>query len=132
MPGDIPGITAKEVSQLFAYHGEAPAFTIVPANGGRGTNAVLMTPSNAVPLAFGNDSFLPHLAAARRLGIEPTILPMHGIGLDIDNFQDLVQFMQTPSRTRTWAFLATHGLVQPENAEQVFPGKAGEYLLKGT
>ena len=42
-----------------------------------------------MPLRFGDDSFLPHLAAARALGIEPTIVKLPGIGLDIDQPADL-------------------------------------------
>ena len=113
VPGDIPLITADEVACLFAAHGEAPAFSIVPAHDRRGSNAILMTPPDAVPLAFGNDSFLPHLDAARQLGIEPAIVPLPGIGLDIDNGPDLALLMRTPSPTRTWAFLAARGLVAP-------------------
>jgi 2-phospho-L-lactate guanylyltransferase len=109
VPGDIPGVTDNEVSRLIAVHRDAPAFSIVPAHDRRGSNAIMMTPPDAVPLTFGDDSFLPHLEAARRLGIEPTIVALPGIGLDVDNFQDLVLFMQSPSPTRSWAFLAAHG-----------------------
>ena len=116
VPGDIPLITADEVARVFAAHGEAPAFSIVPAHDRRGSNAILMTPPDAVPLAFGNDSFLPHLDAARRLGIEPAIVPLPGIGLDIDNGPDLALLMQRPSPTHTWAFLAARGLVAPFRA----------------
>ena len=108
--GDIPCVTADEVSRLFAAHGQAPAFSIVPAHDRRGSNAILMTPPDAVPLAFGNDSFLPHLEAARRLGIEPSVVPMPGIGLDIDNSSDLALLLQRPLPTRSWAFLAAQGL----------------------
>ncbi|MBV9756927.1 MAG: 2-phospho-L-lactate guanylyltransferase, partial [Alphaproteobacteria bacterium] len=61
VPGDIPLIGAAEVAAILAAHRLAPAFTIVPAHDGRGSNAVLCSPPDAVPLAFGNDSFLPHL-----------------------------------------------------------------------
>ena len=96
VPGDIPLITPEEVSRVLAAHGEAPAFSIVPAHDRRGSNAILMTPPDAVPLAFGDDSFLPHLAAARRRGVEPAILPLPGIGLDIDNDRDLALLLRTP------------------------------------
>jgi 2-phospho-L-lactate guanylyltransferase len=113
VPGDIPLITSDEVSRLLNAHGEGPAFSIVPAHDGRGSNAILMTPPDAVPLAFGDDSFLPHLDTARRRGIEPVIVPMAGIGLDIDSGPDLALFMQTPSSTHSWAFIAAQGLVAP-------------------
>jgi 2-phospho-L-lactate guanylyltransferase len=91
----------------------------VPAHDRRGSNAILMTPADAVPLAFGDDSFLPHLDAARRLGIEPVIVPMPGIGLDIDNGHDLALLMQAPSPTRSWAFMAAQGLVAPFRSDRV-------------
>ena len=111
VPGDIPLATAAEVQLLVEGHAEAPAFSIVPAHDDRGSNAVVMTPMMAVPLAFGNDSFEPHVAAARRQGIEPRIVRMAGIGLDVDHPDDLTSFMAAPSPTRTWAFLAEQGLV---------------------
>jgi 2-phospho-L-lactate guanylyltransferase len=80
-------------------------FVIVPAHDERGSNAILCAPPDLVPLTFGDDSFLPHLAAARKHGIEPKIVRIAGIGLDIDNPQDLAMFMRKPSNTRTFALL---------------------------
>ncbi|MCL2428032.1 MAG: 2-phospho-L-lactate guanylyltransferase, partial [Alphaproteobacteria bacterium] len=74
VPGDIPRITPAEVETVLAEHRPAPAFTIAAAHDERGSNAVLLTPPACVPLQFGDDSFLPHLDAARRQNIEPTIL----------------------------------------------------------
>jgi hypothetical protein len=63
LPGDMPLVTASEIEQLIAAHGPAPAFTIAPAHDDLGSNAILMSPPQAVPLRFGEDSFFPHLAA---------------------------------------------------------------------
>ncbi len=71
-----------------------------------GSNAILMSPPDAVPLRFGDDSFRPHLAAARAAGIEPTIVHLPGIALDIDNPADLAHFSQVGSRTRAGLWLA--------------------------
>ena len=67
----------------------APAFTIVPARDDLGSNAVLCTPADAVPLRFGDNSFFPHLAAARAHGIEPNVVRLPRIALDIDTPDDL-------------------------------------------
>jgi 2-phospho-L-lactate guanylyltransferase len=113
VPADIPLITAAEITQLLAGHRSGGGFSIVPAHDGRGSNAIVMTPPVAMKLAFGNDSFVPHVAAARLAGIEPRILSLPGIALDIDTPEDLAVFMRTPSPTRAWAFLAAAGLVEP-------------------
>ena len=71
-----------------------------------------LSPPDAVPLRFGEDSFFPHLAAARARGIEPLVVRHPGIGMDIDNPVDLVTFLNmSPSvRTRTLAFLEQSGV----------------------
>jgi 2-phospho-L-lactate guanylyltransferase len=89
LPGDIPRVTAAEIAAVIAARRPAPSLTIVPAHDERGSNAVLCSPPIVMPLRFGDDSFLPHLAAARALGIEPTIVKLPGIGLDIDQPQDV-------------------------------------------
>jgi 2-phospho-L-lactate guanylyltransferase len=106
IPGDLPLVTAAEVGQLIDAHGLAPAFTIAPAHDDQGSNAILMSPPNAVPLRFGEDSFFPHLAAARACGIEPCVVRLPGIAFDIDNPQDLHHFARLGSRTRAGRFLA--------------------------
>jgi 2-phospho-L-lactate/phosphoenolpyruvate guanylyltransferase len=103
LPGDIPRITAAEIAALRAAHRPAPAFTIAPAHDERGSNAILMSPPDAVPLHFGDNSFFPHLDAARRQGIEPVILNLAGIALDIDNPEDVPALLAVTPRMRTRA-----------------------------
>lgn len=114
VPGDVPLISAAEVRAVLTAHRPAPSFTIVPAHDRRGSNAVLCSPPDAVPLRFGDDSFHPHVAAARRAGIEPTILPLPGIGLDIDRPEDLARLARTylPRRVGTLAWLDAAGLAE--------------------
>jgi 2-phospho-L-lactate guanylyltransferase len=100
VPGDIPLLEARDVSELLAAHDRAPAFTIVPAHDQGGSNAVLCSPPDLVPLRFGENSFFAHLAAARSRGIEPRIVPLARVGLDVDTPDDLARFLSVPSRTR--------------------------------
>jgi 2-phospho-L-lactate guanylyltransferase len=113
MPADIPLASIDEIAWLIDEHGPAPAFTIVPAHDRRGSNAILCSPPDLVPLAFGNDSFPDHLASARVLGIEPRIVPMPGIGLDVDNPPDLAEFLRQPSRTHAWDYAVAQGIATP-------------------
>jgi 2-phospho-L-lactate/phosphoenolpyruvate guanylyltransferase len=105
VPGDIPLVTADEIEAILNAHRPSPAFTIVPSHDERGSNAILVSPPDAVPLRFGEDSFFPHLRAAEALGILPTVLRLPGVALDIDNPADLDRFLQMPAATRTRAFL---------------------------
>lgn len=108
LPGDLPLITTDEIEQLIAVHRPAPSFTIAPAHDERGSNAIMMSPPLAMPLRFGEDSYFPHLAAARACGIEPQVLRLPGIAFDIDNPQDLHHFAQLGSATRAGALVAAH------------------------
>ena len=107
LPGDIPNISTSEVKALLRAHRQAPAFTIAPSHDELGSNAVACSPVDAVPLRFGSDSYFPHLAAARRAGIEPTVLRLPGIAMDIDTPEDLARFMRLEPRvpTRALAYL---------------------------
>jgi 2-phospho-L-lactate guanylyltransferase len=106
LPGDIPLVTPSEIAQLLAAHLPAPSFTIVPSHDEQGSNAVACSPPGAVPLRFGEDSFYPHLRAAEACGIQPTVLHLPGIALDIDNPEDVLSFMRIDSPTRARAVFA--------------------------
>ena len=112
VPGDIPRLTAAEIDTVISSCPASPAFTIVPAHDELGSNAVLCAPPFAVPLRFGDDSYFPHLIAARRQVIEPTIVRLPGIGLDMDHPADLRAFTAKRPRmpTRTLALLEAFGL----------------------
>jgi len=114
MPGDIPRLSSTEIALTLAAHRAAPAFTIVPAHDDLGSNMIVCSPPNVVPLRFGEDSFYPHLDAARDCGIDPLIVRQPGIGMDIDNPVDLVSFlrMSPPIPTRTFAFLEQSGIAR--------------------
>jgi 2-phospho-L-lactate/phosphoenolpyruvate guanylyltransferase len=116
MPGDIPLVSADEISLLLAVRREAPSFTIVPSHDDFGSNAVLVCPPTAVPLTFGDDSFYPHLRTAQAHGIKPLIVRQRGISLDIDRPEDISAFAQLRTQTRAQAFLERHGLTQSEHA----------------
>jgi 2-phospho-L-lactate guanylyltransferase len=115
LPGDVPAATAAEIEAVLAAHDPREAgrgFTIAPAHDEKGSNAVLLSPPDAVPLRFGDDSYFPHLDAARRAGLEPAIVRAPGIAMDIDHPADLAAFLRlAESRgTRTRAFLEESGI----------------------
>jgi 2-phospho-L-lactate/phosphoenolpyruvate guanylyltransferase len=110
VPGDIPLVTPDDISQLLSAHAAGAGFTIAPAHDDQGSNAVLCTPANAVPLRFGDNSFFPHLAAARAHGIEPRVVRLPGIALDIDTPEDLSRFLAKPSQTNSYTLLDRWGV----------------------
>ncbi len=121
LPGDIPLLHASEVEAVLAAMPERGS-VLVPAGDGRGTNAVLRRPCSLFPLRFGNDSFLPHHAAARATATKCVVLDnaaLPGIALDIDRPADLAQMLALPIRTRSQRLLCDWDL--PERLR----GRAG-------
>jgi 2-phospho-L-lactate/phosphoenolpyruvate guanylyltransferase len=100
IPGDVPLIQSWELQKVLEA---APieGTVLVPAADGRGTNAAFRRPSGLFPLRFGNDSFKPHLAAARATGKPCVVLSLAGIALDIDSPSDLQQLTVAPGETRS-------------------------------
>ena len=112
MPGDIPATRGNEIDAVLSAHLAAPSFTISPAHDDLGSNAVVCSPPESVPLRFGDNSYFPHLDAARQQGIEPTVIRQPGIAMDIDHPVDLALFLRLPqsSGTRTRALLEELGV----------------------
>jgi len=90
IPADIPLIDSSELQKIVdsAPHLQGGA-VLVPDTAGRGTNAAWRSPGDLFPLRFGNDSFLPHLAAARATGLPCVVLRLPGIARDVDRPEDL-------------------------------------------
>jgi len=108
VPGDIPLITSAELhAVLDAAPPEGAVF--VPAYDRRGSNCILRRPASIIPLRFGNDSFLPHCEAMKLTGKELVILEMPGIGLDIDNPQELELLVAREGNTYAQRLLQSWG-----------------------
>jgi 2-phospho-L-lactate guanylyltransferase len=105
LPGDIPLITVDEVEAILAAAPDSFGAVLAPSASGRGSNAVLRRPADLFPLRFGNDSFQPHLAAARATGQPVTVLQLPGIGLDVDDPADLVALLMAEGDTRAQRLL---------------------------
>ena len=53
LPGDIPAVRASEIDAVLSAHLAAPSFTISPAHDDLGSNAVVCSQPESVPLRFG-------------------------------------------------------------------------------
>jgi 2-phospho-L-lactate/phosphoenolpyruvate guanylyltransferase len=100
IPGDIPLIQVSELEKIMDAAPKAGS-VLVPSGDRRGSNAVFRRPAGLFPLRFGNDSFQPHLAAARATGKSCVVLSLPGIGLDVDNPDDLRALAAAPGETRS-------------------------------
>jgi 2-phospho-L-lactate/phosphoenolpyruvate guanylyltransferase len=105
IPGDVPLVTANEIQTVTRAADAGRTAVFVPSRSGFGTNAALLTPPDVMPLKFGEPSFANHLAAARERAIEPTVLGLPGLGLDIDGPDDLPALVAEGGHTRSGRLL---------------------------
>ena len=95
IPADVPLIESSELQQIVDCAAQTENFAmtggavLVPDAAGRGTNAVWRSPADLFPLRFGNDSFVPHRAAAQATGLPCAVLELPGIACDVDRPGDL-------------------------------------------
>ncbi len=118
IPADIPLIAAEELRNILAA-APAEGTVLVPAADGRGTNAVLRSPTALFPLRFGNDSFLPHRRAAEGTGKPLVILELPGIALDVDRPADLDELLARPGDRRSQRLLRAWNIAERRKAAHI-------------
>jgi 2-phospho-L-lactate guanylyltransferase len=91
VPVDLPGITADAVRELIETDAPLYGIAIVSTVDG-GTGALLLTPPNIIPPAFGPDSFARHLMLARLEGVRAEEVDSPAFALDLDTPDDLQRF----------------------------------------
>jgi 2-phospho-L-lactate/phosphoenolpyruvate guanylyltransferase len=100
VPADIPLIEASELQKIVDA-APAAGVVLVPDAAGRGTNAAWRSPSDLFPLRFGNDSFLPHKAAAKATGLPCVVLELASIARDVDRSEDLCELAAASGERRS-------------------------------
>jgi 2-phospho-L-lactate/phosphoenolpyruvate guanylyltransferase len=109
VPADIPLIEASELQKIVdvaPIHGAV----LVPDAAGRGTNAAWRSPSDLFPLRFGNDSFLPHKAAAKATGLPCVVLELPSIARDVDRPEDLYELAAASGERRSQRLMRSWNL----------------------
>jgi 2-phospho-L-lactate guanylyltransferase len=107
IPADLPFASAEEISEIMAESHRSGPFsaTIVADREGEGTNALLLTPPDALAPNFGPGSFERHCDQARTRAIMPRVLRLQGLGLDIDEPADLAHLIERSRDRPRYAFL---------------------------
>jgi 2-phospho-L-lactate/phosphoenolpyruvate guanylyltransferase len=86
VPGDTPLVRAGELAELLAAE---RGVVIVPDRHGTGTNALVLSPPDAMEPSFGPGSLARHVAAAEAAGVEPLVRELRALALDVDTPDDL-------------------------------------------
>ena len=89
LPADLPLISREDVLTLIGKAGEPPVVVIAPDRHGKGTNALLLSPSGLIEYDFGVNSFQRHCERAKRAGARLEVVDLPSLGLDLDLPEDL-------------------------------------------
>jgi 2-phospho-L-lactate guanylyltransferase len=85
---DLPLVSSADLVAMKAlpdFHG----IVIAPDRAGTGTNALYLSPPNAIHFVFGENSFAKHQAEARAEGLEVRVVQRPGLSFDLDTPEDL-------------------------------------------
>ncbi|MDP8950071.1 MAG: 2-phospho-L-lactate guanylyltransferase [Actinomycetota bacterium] len=98
LPADLPLLDAEDVGAVLESVGETTSVTISPDGTRSGTNALLLRPPDALPFAFGPDSYEAHLRAARERGLDVRICERPHLAFDLDTAEDLARLNEEVPR----------------------------------
>ncbi|HKI55047.1 MAG TPA: 2-phospho-L-lactate guanylyltransferase [Anaerolineales bacterium] len=89
LPADLPLISEEDVLTLIERAVDPPVVVIAPDRHGKGTNALLLSPSGLIDYDFGENSFEKHCQLAKEAGARLEIVDLPTLGLDLDLPEDL-------------------------------------------
>ena len=110
IPGDCPLLDPREIDALMARPASTPSALIIPDRHGAGTNALLLTPPDALTPSFGEGSCRRHWDLAQQAGSLPELVEVPSLALDIDTPEDFELLRATLASTRGGA-AHTRGLL---------------------
>lgn len=107
VPGDCPALDGRALSVLLDRVSPTPAVTIVADRHGSGTNALLLSPPDAIEPGFGPGSFERHRRRASAAGASWHAEALPALLLDVDTPEDLAALRSAlaSATTRTSALL---------------------------
>src|SRR5436190_22523333 len=97
LPGDCPLLDPGELDAALGRM-TAGRVAVVPDRHGTGTNALLLSPADAIQPGFGPGSRERHTDRARRAGHEVAVEPLESLALDVDAPDDLAASRQLLDR----------------------------------
>lgn len=102
LPADLPALRAADIDELLRRH--RGGLSLCPASADGGTNALVVTPPDAIEFRYGPDSARRHLEAAKHAGLAVRCVQLPAFGHDVDRPEDLHRLAQLPvgPATRAW------------------------------
>lgn len=131
--GDLPLITAAEISHLISVHRQrrgvvsaiddaaistaelSSSLTIAPDERREGTNFLLCSPASQMRFSYGTNSFTLHTIQASQMGMSLQVVHSPGAACDIDTPKDLEVLLQRANAHNaaySFRYMAAIGLAE--------------------
>lgn len=107
---DTPLVTDADIRQVFAAAAAVPGVILVPSRDARGTNIILRRPPDVIPTRFGQRSLALHRSECQQWRVPCKVLHLAGPAMDLDELQDLRDFISVANATHTLAQLTSFEL----------------------
>lgn len=88
VPADLPLVEEGDI-RVFLERAKDSSIAIAPDGAGAGTNALLLSPPDAIGFLFGAESFHKHRDAARERGLDVEVCQLPHLAFDLDTAEDL-------------------------------------------
>lgn len=93
LPVDLPLLKRQDVESLIEKTSKLrPPFAVIAPSKDEGTNALFLSPPDAIKPSFGPDSFKKHIEQA--LGIDLHVFRSEGFEFDVDVEEDLLKLIK--------------------------------------
>ncbi|HEU4979399.1 MAG TPA: 2-phospho-L-lactate guanylyltransferase [Solirubrobacteraceae bacterium] len=110
VPGDCPALLPAELDALLAPGPARREVVVVPDRHGTGTNALVLSPPDAIRPSFGPGSRARHESLAHAAQVECRVAEPFSLALDVDTAEDLEALAQALGE-RTGGAANTRGLL---------------------
>lgn len=95
LPGDCPLLDPDEIDELVRRsRDDRLELAVIPDRMGTGTNALVISPPDAVDSSFGPDSRQRHIALGLSRGLRTAALDVKSLALDLDTSEDLFELAE--------------------------------------
>jgi 2-phospho-L-lactate guanylyltransferase len=126
LPGDVPLLMPADIESIITPPQPPVPIVLVPNRDDLGTNAIVLSPPDCLPLRFGYDSFQRHLQLATERRLAVVVRRVQRVALDIDEPADLALFAAQRQPGRSLQVLTDLGVLErlaqitiPHTREQV-------------
>ncbi|HEX4805142.1 MAG TPA: 2-phospho-L-lactate guanylyltransferase [Conexibacter sp.] len=101
LAGDCPLLDPAELETLLGKPRTAERFAVIVADRhGTGTNALLLSPPDALEPRYGPGSFQRHLELAQAAGVPTEVTELASLALDVDTPDDLAALQERLATSR--------------------------------